>query len=371
MNQQLVRGQALVNQSKVNNWQESFQEGLSDSLKAGAIIAANAKAEKNAINSKVANYINQLNSDIDLTELNESQTNAMKNYLVQNRNEYAQAASRIARIEDTSSPEYLELVDKMNSVQRSFGNLAKQLNAYKEDKISYLKDFDDRRLSAGNELAPLKNAASIYTGEASMGIGPGGQLTFWNDNNGTYENYSTIQKPFLKDFKTADSILKLNESIYSSGSVLSGARKNMIKNNLKSMINNGGRDTLLSLATDDFMLEGGLNIQDQTLFEPGNEDLLRDVVLNSYMQALEDTSAQGAKDKVRSINKRSNNTGTKETEWEAVKGKDGKIYARNTSNGNLYHTEGELAEKQVGEGTVLRTAEAGEGEAPTVTLNFG
>jgi hypothetical protein len=85
--------------------------------------------------------------------------------------------------------------------------------------------------------------------------------------------------------------------VYSAGSSLSGARQNMIRNKIKNMISSGGRDTLLSLASDDFLIEGGLNLSDPSLFEPANQDLLQDAVLNSYMDALSDTAAQGARDK--------------------------------------------------------------------------
>ena len=297
MNINLVKGEALIGQSKRSTWNQAFQKSFGEGMEMMAVQKAKKAQATKAINNKVAGYINQLSSDIDLTELTDSQNKAVSNYLVDQRNDYAEAASRIARIEDTSSGEYLDARDKMNSIQRSFSNLAGQLNGYKEDKISYLKDFDDRRVSDGNEIGSLSNAAKLYTNEGDMGIGPGGQLTFYNELEGNYENYSTIQKPFLKDFKAADSILQMNESVYNSGQALSGARKNMLRNKMKNMISSGGRDTLLSLASDDFMIEGGLNIQDPSLFEPGNEDLLLDMVLNSYMDALSDTAAQGATDK--------------------------------------------------------------------------
>ena len=297
MNQQLVKGEAFVRSSTQSNWNEPLMKGLNSGLEQLAQINAAKKAERGAINNKVSTYINQLNSDIDLTNLDDSQQQAVTNYLVQEKNKYAEAAVQITKIEDPSSKEYLDYRDQMNSIQRSFGNLAKQLNGYKEDKISYLKDFDDRRVSDGNEVGSLRKASRIYTNEGSMGIGPGGQVTFWDDDNGKYENYSTIQKPFLKDFKSADSILALNESVYSAGQTLSGARLDMIRNKLKNMINAGGRDTVLSLASDDFLIEGGLNLQDPSLFEPENQDLLADTVLNSYMDALTNTSKQGANDK--------------------------------------------------------------------------
>ena len=297
MNQQLVKGEAFVRQTAQPTYLKEFTSRLNAGVGQLAQINAAKKAERNQINNKVSTYINQLNSDIDLTNLNDSQQQAVTNYLVQERNKYAEAATQITKIEDPSSQEYLDYRDQMNGIQRSFGNLANQLNKYKEDKVSYLKDFDDRRVSDGNEIGSLKKASRIYTDEGSMGIGPGGQVTFWDDDDGKYENYSTIQKPFLKDFKAADNILALNESVYSSGKALTGARKDMIRNKLKNMINSGGRDTVLSLASDDFLISGGLNLQDPSIFEPENQDMLADTVLDSYMNALTDTAAQGANDK--------------------------------------------------------------------------
>ena len=150
MDQGLVRGEALIGQSKQQNLAKSFQEGFEGVLQEVAVNRAKDLAEKKAINNRVGNYINQLNSDIDLTELMPSQNKAVKDYLVKNRNEYASYASEIAKIEDPSDSRYLELVDKMNGIKRSFGNLASQVKNFKQDKVSYLKDFDDKRISIFN-----------------------------------------------------------------------------------------------------------------------------------------------------------------------------------------------------------------------------
>ena len=131
----LIAGAALVGQSRRNNWAQAFQEGIDASMKGFAAAQARSRAAKQAINSKTASYINSLNSNVDLSELTSDQQNAVTNYLVKQRNVYANAASRIARIEDPASPEYMELRDVMNSVQMSFNNLANQLKSYKEDKI--------------------------------------------------------------------------------------------------------------------------------------------------------------------------------------------------------------------------------------------
>ena len=297
MNQGLVKGAALVGQSKISNWGEAMQKGLASGFQAAAINKSKQLAKKQKINATVASYIDGLNSEIDLTQLTGEQQGAITNFLVENKNAYAKAASEIAKIDDATDPRYMELRGQMNGIQNSFKNLAGQVNAFKEDKATYLKDFDDRRISDGNEIGSLAGAAKIYTDQGFIGVGKGGGLNFWDEDKEEFTNYANMQKPFLKDFKAANGILTLNESVYNAGSSLSGARQNMIRNKLKNMINSGGRSTLLSLASDDFLISGGLNLQDPSLFEPENQDLLQDAVLNSYMDALTDTAAQGAMDK--------------------------------------------------------------------------
>ena len=107
---------------------------------------------------------------------------------------------------------------------------------------------------------------------------------------------SRITKPFLKDTTAGNSILQMNEQVYKSGKELTGARRNMVRQKLNNMISSGGRDTLLSLASDDFVIEGGLGLQDPSLFEKENEALLKQAVLDGYMSVLEDSAAQGAID---------------------------------------------------------------------------
>ena len=80
----------------------------------------------------------------------------------------------------------------------------------------------------------------------------------------------------------------------------------MIEQRLKNLISKGGRDTLMSLASDDFIMEGGLGLQDPMLFEPENQDALKQAVLDGYMNVLDASAAQGAADKAP---KTSNNGG--------------------------------------------------------------
>ena len=79
----------------------------------------------------------------------------------------------------------------------------------------------------------------------------------------------------------------------------------MIAQRLKNLISKGGRDTLMSLASDDFIMEGGLGLQDPMLFEPENQDALKQAVLDGYMNVLDASAAQGAADKAPKTSKNS------------------------------------------------------------------
>ena len=205
----LVKGAALLGQSKRSTYAGAMQKSLQSASQASAIVNARKQAEKQRINATVGGYIDNLNSEVDLTQLNSTQQMAVTNFLVENKNIYANAASEIARLDDPSDPRYMELREKMNSVQNSFKNLAGQVNGYKEDKVAYLKDFDDRRISDGNDISALSSASKIYTDEGNFGIGEGGNLNFWNNDKEEYESYTDVEKPFLKDFKSANNIPSL------------------------------------------------------------------------------------------------------------------------------------------------------------------
>lgn len=291
--------QGFVDQGNV------VQQGMLESVNLIRQDVARQTAKKNAANQKVASYINQLNSDVDLTSLTETQQQSVNNFLVNGRNEYADIAVRLSKMDDPSSPQYMEDKNRLNSISRSFQNLSSQVKNYKNDKISYLKDFDESLLSDGNKADTVENAASVYTNEADFAVNQSGGLMIWDNNNEDYKGYGEIEKPFLKDFQSADKILSMNEGIYKRGQELTGANETLTRQKLKQMVNKGGRDTLLSLASDDFMMEGGLGLQDPALFEPGNEAALSNAVVDGYMNVLKDSASQGAKERGTTSSKRS------------------------------------------------------------------
>lgn len=295
----LIDGARRVAQSTIPTWNQVFQKSLDDSLAVTAQRQMRARQKKAAADAKVASYIDQLGT-VDTAGLTGSQHAAVSNYLTEQKMLYANAASRIGKFDPTDA-EYMNLRDAMNQVQMNFSNLAAGLTQFKNDKKEYLESFDNGMLSSGNSTGTFVEASKMYTDEGYMAIGKGGVVNFWNDDTDKYNEYSSIDKPFLKDFNAGNSILDMSESLYSSGQELTGARQNMIRQKLNNMISSGGRDTLLSLASDDFVIEGGLGLQDPTLFEKENEEALKTAVINGYMQMFTDAAAQGAIDNKKTL----------------------------------------------------------------------
>jgi hypothetical protein len=304
-NSDLIKGAGALYASQATDMGASFSKSLEKGIAKAKQITQAKKQEKAVINNRTANFINKLNSTVDVTNLDGAQQQAVTNFLVEGRNEYASLAGQVAKM-DPDSGGYMDAVSRMNDIQMSFQTLAGNIKMYKKDRVSFLEDFDNGMLSEGNEVNTLGEVSNIYTEGSNFSVSAGGGLQFFDEATGLSKNYSDIQKPFLKDFGSADAIMQMNESLYSSGKSLKGARRNMIEQKLKNIISKGGRDTLMSLASDDFIMEGGLGLQDPMLFEPENQDALKQAVLDGYMNVLDASAAQGAADKAP---KASNNGG--------------------------------------------------------------
>jgi hypothetical protein len=303
-NSDLIKGAGQLYATETGDMGASLVKSIKQGAQQAQSAAAARKREKANINAKTANYINRLQSSVDVSELDQNQQNSVTEFLLKGRNDYAYSASTIAKL-DADDPRYMEEVTKMNDIQMSFRNLANNINTFKKDKSEFLQDFDNGMLSEGNEVNTLGEASNIYTTGGDFKVGNGGVLEFFDAASGSLKSYSDINKPFLKDFAAADAILQMNESLYKSGQSLTGARRNMIAQKLKNLISKGGRNTLMSLASDDFIMEGGLGLQDPMLFEPENQDALKQAVLDGYMNVLDASAAQGAADKAPKTSKNS------------------------------------------------------------------
>ena len=225
--------------------------------------------ENKAIQARVNNYMSKMKTDMDFTSFSPEETATMRNFLLQQRSVYAEAAKMAAKFDDTTDPEYMNYVDQMQGVNNSFTNLASQLKSYKQGKLDYAQNQLEGLYSNGNEPSVNNNAATIFGFidedqdkrtdkrlDSPFQILQGGNLGFNIDGNEI--SYNDMPMPGLKDNKLANSILTKNETVYNQG--LQGGELNpeMLKAyelNLEDQLQN--RDALRSIVFD---YESELNI---------------------------------------------------------------------------------------------------------------
>jgi hypothetical protein len=242
-------------------------------------------ARTNAINS----YMSQLKTNLDLTGYSAEQQRVMKNFLNGKRSEYAFAANELARIKDASDPEYQFYTDAMNAINNQIVNLAEQAKAYNERKLQFA-DLNEKGLwSAGNDPQSADQAAYIYgLGEekAMMGVDQNGNITF--DINGETMLFNDYKEPFLKDYKAAQTILDLSNTVYSAGE-LTPANKELIRMQLEVALQEP--EALQSIISNDFTLDG-INLGN-IVYNPEDIAGTRNQVINSLLSAYESTAASG------------------------------------------------------------------------------
>lgn len=219
------------------------------------------KQEVNAITNKVNASMSNM-SDMDLSDITFDQKTTIKNYLVGQRNIYAQAANEIAYISDSSSSEYQYYADIMSEVNNNISNLSGQLKNYKEAKVQYEADNDKRIWSGGvGNAAAQSQSSSIYgfdeENKAQLQIGDGGNMQFNYNNN--VVNWTNHKDPYLKNFKTAEYITNTANTIANNRLELTDEKANTIRLTLDNTL--ADDEALRSLVAGDFEYEG-INLKD-------------------------------------------------------------------------------------------------------------
>ena len=151
--------------------------------------------------------------------LTAEQEGALRSFLMNERNVYANAANEIAKIDDASSPEYQYYVDIMNGVNRSFATLSEELKTYREAKSTYAEMHQADIYSNAASGDEIQMAASLYGLDpevpAIFSVGKGGHLQF--EVNGQMQSYKDYKEPMMKDYQTMDKLLATTNTIYTNG----------------------------------------------------------------------------------------------------------------------------------------------------------
>ena len=305
-NNALIKGAAQTGKRFLDVGKAAAQ-GFAMAGSTNSVPQQNSRVAKNkTIQNKVNSYMNNLKTDMDFTSFSPEETRTMRNFLMSQRSEYANAAKAASKFDDTTSSEYMEYVDIMQGVNNSFKNMASQLGAYKKGKLDYAENQLDGMYSNGNGEAN-SNAARIYgfadndkDGRKDIGVNApfkilkGGNLGF--DLEGQEVAYNDMEQPFFKDSKLALGILKDNETIYNKGTKGGEINPEMLASyraNLDGQLQN--QNALKSLLYD---FESELNTQyiaDSVENGSISMDEARTKVVDLLVNARKDVFAAGKK----------------------------------------------------------------------------
>ena len=246
------------------------------------------KQLKKQAEAKMGSYIDNMPANVDIEKVPQSMRGDVNKWLINARNEFFENA-KLASSNSPDSPIYMEAVDKMNSITQSFSNLNADFERLKELKYQAIEDFDNGMISNGNKPEDIDFIANITTDQVPFGIGETGRLVY-----GEGATLDDVPKYHYKDHDTATKILDLSNQLYQSGAPMDKGREQMVKMQLQQQIKKGGRDAVLSMATDDHIIPGGLGIQDVDLLEnPERQEELEQFVINSYMNVLKESAQSG------------------------------------------------------------------------------
>ena len=280
----LIQGEA--NMRKTTGFQNiaaAFDAPMNRMKEMASVISRKNQAR----NAKVESYMSALNANIDVTALTENDQKEVNNYLMQSKDEYAEAASAITNF-TAGTPEYMEQLDIMNGVKNGLANLKTELDGFEQSKGTYLEEFKD--LSLGNNTNRSDTAANIFTGETRFSIGTGGHLHF-TGSDGTSIPYSKLKMPFKKDYKQAMGFNDLFTPIYNSG-LYDNNKKKTFEDRIR-IIAESNPDGMKSIIADGLTSYGDYQSLVPLLEDPSRQDELTDKFIAIASGAASEAAREG------------------------------------------------------------------------------
>ena len=170
--------------------------------------------------------------------------------------------------------------------ESAFENLNNQLTNYHTYKDEYLKTSYAGNLSDANNPNKVNMLSGIYTDKMDMLISDSGDLMFENDGGAI--KFNDLPDYTVKDNNAAGEILNMNEQAFKLKAPLSKGQEQIYRLKLNKMMNN--RDTVKSLAMDDFIMEGGLGLPRDLIYDDSRSEELKQIVTDSYLDMFRNTA---------------------------------------------------------------------------------
>ena len=241
------------------------------------------------LNKKVDTYIDNLPPGYEVEKLpaymRQGVTNWSKDMQLQAGN-----FARLMKKTKPGSAEYINANSMFNDVKNQFKNISSNLDQFKASKTEFLKDYDSKTISEGANTDQLK---LLYSGQPSYSL-INGQVKYQLED-GSMVDGNNQPKYFNKNSDGANKLMQLNEASYKSGRNWDSYTRSMYERKVRNVVQEKGREGLLSLATDKF-LDAPIIAKDHPngwLLQEENHDQLEQYVIDQYVNGMEEAAGQG------------------------------------------------------------------------------
>jgi len=254
-------------------------------MKKSQELKAQRQAVSQAADQRMSGFMESMPANVDIAKVPSFLQEELNSVLIESKEEYFRAA-QIAANAGPRSPQYAEAMQTMNKVQQVYQNLNNDLSKLQKTKLKTMEDFELGSISNGTDPSAKDFLSRLTTDELDVHIDPATGRLNLDENGMTLDN---IPKLNYKDHKTAGGILELSNTLYNQGQPLDKGREQIVRMQIQNMLDQGGPDAVLSAATDDHIIPGGLGI-DPSQYTPTE---LKQVVVDQYVKILSDQAQSG------------------------------------------------------------------------------
>ena len=249
--------------------------------------AAREKAARQANNDRVNAYLDKIPEGVELAKIPPQYKAQVQKWAYDQKSIIAKLKLGIKNSE-AGSAKNLQLRQQVSERESAFENLNNQLTSFHSNKNDYLETSHEGNLSDANNPNKVNLLSAIYTDKTQIVLGDDGSVGFVNETG--IVPFNSLPSYTVKDNAAAGDILNMNEQAFKSKQPMSKGQENIYRLKLNKMMNN--RDTVKSLATDDFIMEGGLGLPKELIYDESRSEELREIVANSYLDMFKNTALE-------------------------------------------------------------------------------
>ena len=252
---------------------------------------AEREAETARAEQRTAEYLGKMKSNVDPTKLSDEQQKAVQKFAGEQKQKYLDAAVALGGLK-SSDPGYVEQVDIMNSVNRSFENLDANIKGYTEDKIDYHENWKEGQVSKG-DTSRYSKASEIYDPSTVFNISENGGMTFGEGENSI--DYSDWTPPAPLAHTQATTIFKLansaHDNSFNSGREVTSGQLEVYRSQLEESIG-ANPDVIKSLSNDNLLSKYPENLPEYS-GKPEDYKEWKDSYIDKIIKGVEASSKQG------------------------------------------------------------------------------